>query len=86
MLQQIETVDSYYPDYWIEGVLCLSKCWLEIGEVNSLNGATLQKKISRAIELSFSRENIEMVFVIYQMGLKVISKSEDNNLPCNLQN
>ena len=55
-------------------MLCLSKCWLEIGEVNSVNGVTLQKKISRAIELSFSRENIEMVFVIYQIGLKVISK------------
>lgn len=85
VLQQIESVESYYPDYWIEGVLCLSKCWLTIGETNSVNSIALQKKISRAIELSFSRGNIEMVFVIYQIGLKVIGKCEDNNLPCTLQ-
>jgi hypothetical protein len=55
ILKEIESKNAYYPDYWSDGVLCLSRCWLNISEVNSINGAELQKRIVRALELAFSR-------------------------------
>lgn len=77
----IEENTDYEPDYWIEGVLCLSKCWLEISQINSINGAEVQRRIARALELAFSRENMEMVFVLYQSGLKVLSRCKESDLP-----
>lgn len=59
----------------------MSKCWLEISQINSINGAEVQRRIARALELAFSRENMEMVFVLYQSGLKVLSRCKESDLP-----
>lgn len=80
-LAQIEQTTTYYPDYWVEGVLCLSKCWLALPETNSVSSAELQKRVGHAIELAFARENLEMVFVLFQAGREVVGRCEELGLP-----
>jgi hypothetical protein len=49
--------------------------------VNSVNGAELQKRIGRAIELATSRENMEIGFILYCVGEKVLNKCQELSLP-----
>ena len=41
----------------------------------------IQKRIERALELAFTKSNMEVVFVLFETGQKVIDKCNEQKLP-----
>lgn len=80
-LNQIEGNENNFNDAWLEGVLCLCSCWLKLDNITIINSIDIQKRIERAMELAFAKNNMEIVFILLHTGIQVKSICEEEDMP-----